>query len=125
MRIVAYNFRSGGKRGEQNQWSKILADFTPDIVLAQETRDPKLEVPEKYRINQNRFVWYSVNNRWGSAVFIRGCEFRPLELPGFEGWVVGAEFDDPIRLNRRRRPFRVFSVHAPTRKRSSYIKQMN
>lgn len=30
MRLAAYNFRSGGKKGEQNQWRKIRNDFNPD-----------------------------------------------------------------------------------------------
>ncbi|MCK6626190.1 MAG: hypothetical protein L6R45_13570 [Anaerolineae bacterium] len=121
MRLVAYNFRAGGKRGEQNQWSKILTDFAPDIVFAQETRDPKLEVPQTYQINQNRFVWHPVNPRWGSALFIKDGEIKPLVLPGFEGWVVGAEVNNPDWP----RPLRVFSLHVPTKKGSGYIKQMN
>lgn len=125
MRIVTYNFRSGGKRGAQNQWSKILTDFTPDIVLAQETRNPKLEVSENYQINQNRFVWHPANSKWGSALFIKNGEIKPLNLPGFEGWVVGAEISEPNWLKTRQRPFRVFSVHAPTKKGSNYIKEMN
>ncbi|MBI1877646.1 MAG: hypothetical protein HYR94_05350 [Chloroflexi bacterium] len=125
MRIVTYNFRAGGKRGEQNQWSKILTDFAPAIVFAQETRNPKLEVPENYQINQNRFVWHPVNSKWGSAVFIRDGEIKPLDLPGFEGWVVGAKISEPNWFKTRQRPLQVFSVHAPTRKGCSYIKAMN
>jgi exonuclease III len=125
MRIVTYNFRAGGKRGEQNQWSKILIDFAPDIVFAQETRHPKLEVPENYQINEDRFVWQPANSRWGSAVFIRDGEIKPLDVPGFEGWVVGAEISESNWFKARQRPLRLFSVHAPSRKGSSYIKEMN
>ncbi len=121
MRLVAYNFRAGGKRGEQNQWSKLLTDFVPDIVFAQETRNPKLEVPEHYQINQDRFVWQPANHRWGSALFIKAGEVKPLKLPGFEGWVVGAEINNLAS----RRPLRVFSAHVPTKKGSSYIKEMS
>ncbi|MBE7471997.1 MAG: hypothetical protein HS114_22910 [Anaerolineales bacterium] len=120
MRLVTYNFRAGGKRGEQNQWSKILTNFAPDIVFAQETRDPKLEVPQ-YQINPDRFIWHPVNHRWGSALFIRDGEMRPLDLPGYEGWVVGAEINDLAWP----RALRVFSVHGPSRKGSNYIKEMH
>ncbi len=121
MRLITYNFHAGGKRGEQNQWSKILTDFVPDIVFAQETRDPKLEVPPGYQIKPDRFVWQPVNSRWGSALFIRDGEIRPLDLPGFAGWVVAAE----INPSMGPRPLRLFSVHGPTRKGSNYIKEMN
>lgn len=121
MRLVAYNFRAGGKRGAQNQWSKLLTDFTPDIILAQETRDPRLEIPEHYQLNRDRFIWYPVNNRWGSALFIKDGEISPIGLPEFDGWVVGAEVNHP----NWQCPLRVFSVHVPTRKNGSYVKQMN
>ncbi|MFN8457858.1 MAG: hypothetical protein U0401_24945 [Anaerolineae bacterium] len=117
---MAYNFRAGGKRGAQNQWSKLLTDFVPDIIFAQETRDPRLEVPEHYQLNPDRFVWRPANHRWGSALFIRGGEVKPLHLPEFEGWVVGAEVNNP----NWPRPLRVFSLHVPTRKNGSYVKQM-
>ena len=125
MRIVAYNFRAGGKRGEQNQWSKLLTDFAPDIIFAQETRNPALEVPERYQINPDRFIWQPVNSRWGSALFIKDGDFEPLDLPGYEGWVVGAEISKPNWFGAGQRPLRVFSVHGPTRKGSNYIKEMN
>lgn len=124
MRLVAYNFRSGGKRGEQNQWRKIFSDFNPDIVFAQETRDPRLEVLESYGIDQDRFIWCPVN-KWGSGLFIKAGKIKPLDLPGFGGWVVGAEISEPSWFKTWQSRLRVFSVHAPTKKGSSYMKEMS
>lgn len=125
MKLVTYNLQAGGKKGERNQWRKIFNDFNPDIVFAQETRDPRSEVLESYGVNQNRFIWHPVNHRWGSALFIKDGEIKPLDLPGFAGWVVGAEISGSNWLKTCQRPLRVFSVHGPTKKGSGYIKEMN
>jgi endonuclease/exonuclease/phosphatase family metal-dependent hydrolase len=117
MRIVTYNFAHRKKE----QWSKLFDDFSPDIILAQEARDPQKDIAELYQAQQGRFFYRAVHNQWGSALFIRQGEIKWLELPEFEGWVVGAEIDHPDWQC----PLRVFSLHVPIKKGSSYIKQLH
>ncbi|NJN98491.1 MAG: endonuclease/exonuclease/phosphatase family protein [Anaerolineales bacterium] len=122
MRIITYNLAHRTKV----QWVKIFSDFDPDIVLAQETRHPQIDIPEFYTENKDRFLWRQIGtNNWGTALFIKHGEIRQLDLPGFEGWVMGAEISESIWLKTRPRPIRVFSIHVPTKKGSSYVKEMN
>lgn len=35
-----YNLRFGGKTGLGNHWQKVIAEFDPEIIFAQESFDP-------------------------------------------------------------------------------------
>jgi endonuclease/exonuclease/phosphatase family metal-dependent hydrolase len=63
-------------------------------------------------------------NGWGSAVFSRGGSVRPVPVPGFAGWVVGAEIEGASWQDGQADPLLVFSLHAPSRN-EAYWKQVN
>jgi len=120
LRIVAYNFLSGGSAARTGHWARIRAQLAPDIVLAQECRAPQ-EVPgERFRIEaSDTLLWApAAARRWGSAVLVRGLGAVPLGIRGFRGWVVGAEIPSPTR------PLRVFSIHCPVGERG-YIRTLH
>jgi exonuclease III len=97
VRIVTWNLRNGAGGV---MWPHLQAELQADIVLLQEaTAAP----------DHAGSFWEKVpDGRWGSAVVTTLGATRPIRVPGYEGWVVGAEVDsDSGRLA-------VFSVHVPT-----------
>jgi exonuclease III len=113
LRLVAYNFLSGGSAKRAGQWSRILRSLEPDVVFGQECRPPEECPGECFRpATEDSFVWRPAGRarRWGTGVLVRAGRLVPIAVPQFDGWVVGGE----IR-NRRwsARPLRVFSVHGP------------
>ena len=40
MKIITYNLRAGGKRGNRVHWQRLLDLFAPEILLVQETLHP-------------------------------------------------------------------------------------
>jgi endonuclease/exonuclease/phosphatase family metal-dependent hydrolase len=97
VRIVTWNLRHGAGGAT---WSALQTDLQADIVLLQEATS----APDRGGV-----IWEKVpGGRWGSAVATTLGVTRPLAVPGYEGWVVGAEMDSEIG------PLAVFSVHAPT-----------
>jgi endonuclease/exonuclease/phosphatase family metal-dependent hydrolase len=115
MRIVTYNFRLGGKKGEQNQWRKILSDFNPDIVLAQEVRHPQVDIPDLYKANESGFLWSPITDHWGNLLFTRQGKITQLNLPGLGNWVTGVEITELNWPHLSSRSLRIFNVHVPTR----------
>ena len=75
---------------------------------------------------QGPSIWERVEiNRWGSAVFSKSGNSKSIAVPGFNGWVVGAELRGATRsIIRGDDSPLVFSVHAPSRG-ESYAKQVN
>jgi endonuclease/exonuclease/phosphatase family metal-dependent hydrolase len=124
LRIVAYNFLSGGSRKRAGHWSRIRRRLAPDIVLAQECRTPEDSPAERFRCAEgDTLLWAPVRaGRWGSAIWLRGLRATPLEVPGFGGWVVGAEVAGPPWS--RGRALRIFSVHCPVGERG-YVRTMH
>jgi len=63
----------------------------------------------------------------GSAVLARSGTFRALRFTGYEGWVVGGQWQDS-GLNVNDRPLFVISVHTPSHHhshpRGSYVKEV-
>ncbi len=120
MKIATYNMRSGG-RGPSH-WRRIENALPPDILLAQEAADPTDLFATDPEID---CTWSAASSgakqlKWGSAVIVRGIVRQTLTVPGFEGWIVGAEIDAPKTLGDAR-PLRAFSLHAPTRTGVSYV----
>jgi exonuclease III len=115
--------RFGGK-GRQ-QWSKIIENHDPDVILAQETYAPQEHLPPLFDGDLHQHaVWHPVAEQpWGSAVFVKSCIPRPISLPDFSGNVVGAEMEDWPWLDSPGSRLRIFSVHAP--KRGDYQKAVN
>lgn len=97
MRIVTWNLRHGA--GEATL-PHLQAELRADIVLLQEATTAP---------DHTGTIWAKVpDGRWGSAVVTTLSTTRPIAVPGYEGWVVGAEIDSEFG------PLAVFSVHAPT-----------
>jgi endonuclease/exonuclease/phosphatase family metal-dependent hydrolase len=124
LRIVAYNFLSGGSPARTGHWSRIHSRLLPDIVLAQECRLPQHSTAERLRsADEDTLVWApAAERRWGSAILLRGHRATPVRVPGFAGWVAGAEIPGPAWSAGR--PLRVFSIHCPAGARG-YIRTMH
>jgi exonuclease III len=124
LRVVAYNFLSGGSTARAGHWSRISAQLAPDIVLAQECRPPQDSPGERFRPGAvDALLWTpAATRRWGSAIFARAARATPLRVPGFAGWVVGAELSSPSWSLVR--PLRVFSIHCPVGERG-YVRTMH
>jgi len=101
MRLVTWNLRNGAGR---HLWPRLQADLQADIVFLQEA-DAAPDGPG--------VLWRQVPGvPWGSAVVTTlGC-IRPIELPGYEGWVVGGAVDGSDRS------LCIFSVHVPSSTKS-------
>jgi len=124
LRVVAYNFLSGGSRHRAGQWSRVRTRLAPDVVLAQECRRPQDSPGERFRPRpSDTLVWVPVaRRRWGGAVFLRARAAVPLEIPGFAGWVVGAELGGPSWSEGR--ALRLFSIHCPAGERG-YVRTLH
>ena len=64
MKIVTYNMRFGG--ASKDHWQRIVEEFDPDILLAQETFNPV----EHHRVGNNwchNAIWHPVEGlNWGT-----------------------------------------------------------
>jgi exonuclease III len=124
LRLVAYNFLSGGSAKRPGQWSRVLKKLEPDVVFGQECRPPGECLGESFRPTaEDSFVWRPAGKprRWGTGVLVRAGRLAPIAVPHFAGWVVGGE----IRSSRwSARPVRIFSVHGPAGERG-YVRTMH
>jgi endonuclease/exonuclease/phosphatase family metal-dependent hydrolase len=113
--VATYNLRSGGAK--RCHWAKILEEFQPDILLVQETVDPADHLqPLLHAGLLARTTWNKVEGRrWGSALYVGRGEARPIELPDFQGHVVGVEVVGAEWPDGSHAPLRVFNIHAPAR----------
>ncbi|MFM9059676.1 MAG: endonuclease/exonuclease/phosphatase family protein [Planctomycetaceae bacterium] len=97
MRLVTWNLRNGVGRP---LWPRLQAELQADIGFLQESDAAP---------NGANVIWRKVPEAsWGSAVVTSLGRIRSIELPGYEGWVVGGE----VELSGR--GLSVFSVHAPS-----------
>ncbi len=124
LRVVAYNFLSGGSRVRTGHWSRIRTHLAPDIVLAQECRAPQDSPGERFRVGAtDTLLWApAAARRWGSAVLLRGRQATFLTIPTFAGWVVGAELSDPGWSPGR--SLQLFSIHCPVGTRG-YVRTLH
>lgn len=112
MKLVTYNMQYDKK--SRDNWAAVLAELEPDIVLAQESLPPdKYQRPLLEDNWSGNVAWVPVWPQWGSAVYVKSEQPRPLELPEFQGWVVGVELDSPA-FTLTGNKVRLFSLHAPT-----------
>jgi exonuclease III len=117
MKIVTYNFRYGGKKGDSNHWGKIMSEFSPDLVLAQESYNPQdYFPPDQFPVKSSSVVWAPVPAKWGSAILAVRQKLTPIHVPTFEGWVAGGRIDDFL-IGGVCKQLYIFSVHAPTQSR--------
>ncbi|MBD2463402.1 endonuclease/exonuclease/phosphatase family protein [Oscillatoria sp. FACHB-1407] len=115
MKIATYNLRCGGKAGQRVHWTQIFEVANPDIFLVQETCHPQQYVNSRFwEVHSNQVQWAKVgNNAWGSAVFVRAGLVNKIEVPQFEGNVVGVEVEGFAWSPTRTKKLRVISIHAP------------
>jgi exonuclease III len=115
MNILTYNLRSGGKRKGSTSWDKILQEFCPDLVFAQETYDPSSYIsPEKQFQPGDSIIWQETSVGWGSAIYARHIDVKPITVPEFEGWAVGGKIEKGLPWLLADKPLFVFSVHTPS-----------
>lgn len=117
MKIVSYNLRSGGNTtvAPENHWQRLIAEFDPDIVFAQESVHPeKYFSAEAFSCFKSALYSPVVSHgKWGSAILSKTHQLQPIALPGFEGWVTGAKIAD-LQIGSMAQPTLLFSLHAPS-----------
>ncbi len=124
LRVVAYNFLSGGSSVRTGHWSRLRTRLAPDIVLAQECRAPQDSPGERFRAGTaDTLLWApAAPRRWGSAVLLRGRQGTALTIPEFAGWVVGAELSGASWAPDR--SLQLFSIHCPVGARG-YVRTLH
>jgi endonuclease/exonuclease/phosphatase family metal-dependent hydrolase len=123
MRIVTYNFLSGGSARRCGHWSRVIRAFKPDLILAQECRPPQNSPGERFlQERHDAFAWRAAGNRrWGTALLARSASLVPITIPEYDGWVVGGEIRQSFWSDR---PVKVFSIHGPVGE-YGYIRTMH
>jgi hypothetical protein len=124
MKVATYNILKGGS--QRVHWVRMIEGFGVDLLLVQESYPHQEHLPPLlYPDAGSRSAWEMVEqNGWGSAVFSRTGSVKPVPVPGFTGWVVGAAISGASWRAGVADPLLAFSVHAPSRK-ESYQKQVN
>lgn len=129
VRLAAYNVRQGGSR-DPAVWQRILTNLAPDLLFVQESRHPDHSwlsaLQTLLGARQESWVWAAVpGGRWGSGLWVRDGYLTPLAVPeDFTGRVVAAVVDGRAWPGIGVTPVVALSIHAPTRKGSSYIKEV-
>lgn len=126
MRLIAYNLGQGGSR-DPALWARVLPILSPDLLFVQELRDPTHSwLPALPCANSDACLWAKVpSGRWGSGLWVRGGSLTPLPVPEpYTGRVVAAVVEGRAWPGIGVAPVVAFSIHAPTRKGSSYIKEV-
>lgn len=123
MKVVTYNLKFGGSG--RVHWKEIIDRYDPDVLLVQESFQPSDHLPDDQRTN--RSVWSPVVTdkgplNWGSGIYFKGHSPTPIQLPTYQGWVVGAEVDSFGDFGTGK--IRFFSLHAASVKKS-YAKVVN
>lgn len=132
MRLAAYNVGQGGPR-DPARWAHLLRELAPDLLFVQESRDPAHSwlaalpsAPASDAPDRVSLLWRVVpGGRWGSGLWVRDGYLRPLEAPEvYSGRVAAAVVEGQAWPGIGVAPVVALSIHAPTRKGSSYIKEM-
>jgi len=98
-RLATLNMLKGG--GRRVAPDDVLRDTRADLLLLQEASG--------FAAASSRWVWQPVHARgWGSAIHVARGRLEPIAVPGFDGWVAGAQWN-AAHVER----LGVFSVHAP------------
>lgn len=118
MKIVSYNLQCGGKG--RVHWNEIIAEHSPEVLLVQESYAPEEHLsPFKHDEIHEHAIWSPVESngktlKWGSGIFVPNHHLKPIHLPDYLGWVVGAEIAEFSCPDGEKRRLRAFSLHAPT-----------
>ena len=129
MRLIAYNMGRGWSRNPA-LWARMLAGLEPDLLFVQESRDPTLSwlaaLSEGAGTTSHPWLWTAVPDaRWGSGLWARKGRLTPLPVPeAYTGRVVAAIAEGQEWPGVGVAPVVALSIHAPTRKGSSYIKEV-
>jgi exonuclease III len=115
LRIATWNLLAGGSRQRNSHWTMVKERIAPDILLTQECG------AARYPGHPTRLWQQAVQGRWGTGVHAN-ARIRPIEVAGFDGWVVGGELRRSRWLTGR--PLRIFSVHCPAGSHG-YIRTMH
>lgn len=124
LNVATWNILKGGTR--RVHWVRMIEDYAVDLLLVQESYAHHEHLsPLLYPDGGSHTAWAMAEpNRWGSAVFSRTGSVKPVAVPNFTGWVVGAEISGASWQTEVAAPLLAFSIHAPSRK-ESYQKQVN
>ena len=124
MQIATYNILKGGS--QRVHWVRMIQDYDVDVLLVQESYSHHEHLPPLLYPNAGKqSAWECAEkNIWGSAVFSRTGSVKPVAVPNFAGWVVGAEIRRASWQAGIADPLLAFSVHAPS-KGEAYWKQVN
>jgi hypothetical protein len=114
----------GGSTREH--WVRMVEENGVDLLLVQESYHPDKHFPALfYPDARKQSAWEMVEqNGWGSAVFSKSGALTPVAVPGFSGWVVGAEITGAAWQVNHADPILAFSLHAPSTI-ESYRRQVN
>jgi hypothetical protein len=126
VRLVAYNLGQGGSRHPALR-VRLLSDLAPDLLFVQESRNPADSWPAAFPgMQRDSWLWEPVpGGRWGSGLWLRSGQLTPIEVPhAYVGRVAAAVVNDCAWPGLGRSPLVALSIHAPTRKGSSYIKEV-
>jgi endonuclease/exonuclease/phosphatase family metal-dependent hydrolase len=106
MRLATFNMRGGGT---QAHWGALLDAAAPDVLFAQESKDPAAFPDQLFEtVDYARAVWAPVGHgRWGSALYAPAGSIEVLDVSGYEGWVTGGT----VAVGEKK--IACFSVHVP------------
>lgn len=122
--VATYNLLKGGSA--RAHWLTLIERHGVGLLLVQESYPPAEHLPaSRYPDAAGRTVWERVGETgWGSGVYSHTGRVTPVPVPGFSGWVVGAEVTRAGWQAGSRDPLLAFSVHAPAGP-GGYHGQMN
>lgn len=114
MTIATYNLRNGGNANNRIHWAKLFDEVSPDIALFQESSSPEQYLPAgSFQGDRTKALWSKTKETdWGSAIYLGSGTAKPISVPGFEGWVVGAEVEGLEWFPLKNKTLRIFSIHA-------------
>ena len=92
----------------------MIDDYAVDVLFVQESYPHDVHLPPLlYPDSRSRSIWNKAgSNQWGSGVFSRAGVLKQVEVPSFNGLVVGAKLTETPWQADTESMF-VFSVHAP------------
>jgi endonuclease/exonuclease/phosphatase family metal-dependent hydrolase len=126
LRLVTYNLGQGGRR-DAGAWLRLLGTPAPDLLFVQESRNPTDSWLSALPSNATTAcLWEAAGSRhWGTGLWVQGGRLTPLPVPQvYRGRVVAAIVEGLRWPVVGLSPVAVMSIHAPTAKGSSYIKEV-